>query len=174
MNDNRRYILGYIVGIGLFYIAIPAFLIGLHLVTAPLFPHPLLPLAWLRYSLIAILLLCGLGFAAWSNIALRVIGRGGPTDGFDQVISPRTQKLVTSGPYRYTRNPMAFGTFLNYLALALALNSAVLVVFIALMMPVALAYIRRYEEQRLARDFGDEFTEYAKRVPMFFPWPPGK
>jgi protein-S-isoprenylcysteine O-methyltransferase Ste14 len=40
------------------------------------------------------------------------------------------------------------------------------------MMPVALAYIRRYEEQRLARDFGDQFTAYAQRVPMFFPLPP--
>jgi protein-S-isoprenylcysteine O-methyltransferase Ste14 len=174
MKISTRYILGYIVGIGLFYVAIPWGLVGLHLLSAPLFPHPLLPLAWLRYGLIAILLLFGLGFAAWSNIALRVIGHGGPTDGFDQVISPRTQKLVTSGPYRFTRNPMAFGTFLCYLALGLVLNSAVVLIFIALMMPVALAYIRRWEERRLARDFPEEFPAYRQRVPMFFPWLWGK
>jgi len=170
MNDSSRYIFGYIVGVGLFYLAIPAFLVCLHLLTFPLFPHPLLALAWLRYGLIALLLFVGLGFAVWSNIALRLIGRGGPTDGFDKAITPRTQKLVTTGPYRYTRNPMAFGTFLCYIALGLILNSVVVLVFIAIIMPISLVYIKRFEELRLARDFGDEFREYKKRVPMFFPW----
>ena len=174
MNTTTRYILGYIVGIGLFYLAIPAFLFCLHVLSFPLFPHPLLTLDWLRYGLIALLLFVGLGFAVWSNLALRMIGRGGPTDGFDKVISPRTQQLVTTGIYAYTRNPMAFGTFLCYLALALILNSVALIIFIALMMPVALVYIRHYEERRLARDFGDGFQEYKKRAPMFFPWRAGR
>ena len=174
MREKRLYLIGYLVGVGLFYVAIPAFLIGLHLLSYLLFPHPLLTLAWLRHGLIALLLFFGLGFAVWSNIALRVTGRGGPTDGFDIAVTPRTQRLVTNGPYRFTRNPMAFGTFLCYIALGLILNSVVVLVFIALMMPVALAYIRRYEEQRLARDFGEEFIKYKELVPMFFPWLPHK
>jgi protein-S-isoprenylcysteine O-methyltransferase Ste14 len=67
---------------------------------------------------------------------------------------------------------MAFGTFLCYFALGLALNSAAAVLFLAVMLPVAIAYIGHYEETRLARDFGEEFREYRRRVPMFFPWFP--
>jgi len=172
MTPKIRNLLGYLLGIGLFYVAIPWGLVGLHVLAGPLFPYPLLPVEWLRWAVVAVLLLVGLGFAAWSNIALRVTGLGGPADGFDVAVSPRTQKLVTSGPYRFTRNPMAFGTFLNYFALALALDSAAVVVFLAMMLPAAIAYIGRFEETRLARDFGEEFREYRKRVPLFFPWFP--
>jgi protein-S-isoprenylcysteine O-methyltransferase Ste14 len=166
-----RYFIGYLLGFGLFYIATPWALIGLHVLTMPLLPYPLLPFEWLRWSLVAFFLTVGLGFSFWSTIALFVIGKGGPTDGFGKAITPRTKKLVTSGPYRYARNPMAFGTFLCYFALGSSLDSIVIIVFLLIMLPVALAYIRRYEEQRLTKDFGNEFTEYKQRVAMFFPWP---
>ncbi len=172
IKEQPRYILGYLLGIGLFYVAIPWGLVGLHALAEPLFQFPLLPVELLRWALVAILLFFGLGFAAWSNIALRVTGKGGPADGFDVAVSPRTQKLVTSGPYKFTRNPMAFGTFLCYFALGLALDSAAVVLFLAVMLPVAIVYIGHFEETRLARDFGEEFREYRKRVPLFFPWFP--
>ncbi|MRR08651.1 isoprenylcysteine carboxylmethyltransferase family protein [bacterium] len=174
MNSTIRLLIGYLLGIGLFYVAIPWGLVGLHALAEPLFPFPLLPLEWLRWALVAVLLSFGLGFAAWSNIALRVVGRGGPAEGFGVAVSPRTQKLVTTGPYRFTRNPMAFGTFLNYFALALALDSAAVLVFVAVLLPAGIFYIGHFEETRLARDFGEEFREYRKRVPMFFPWFPGQ
>ncbi len=164
-----RHLFGYAVGTTLFYLCIPAFLVLLAWLSAPFFPYSFVPFAWLRYGLLAVLCLFGLLFALWSNIYLRTVGRGGPTDGFGKAVSPRTQRLVTTGPYRLTRNPMAFGTFLCYFALALYLNSIPVVLFLIILLPAALAYIRRWEERRLAADFGEEFAEYRKRVPMFFP-----
>jgi protein-S-isoprenylcysteine O-methyltransferase Ste14 len=174
MNATFNYILGYFLGIGLFYITIPAFLVGLHTLPSSFSTKPLFPISWFLYILTSILLFIGLTFALWSNICLRTMGKGGPTDGFGKAVSPRTQILVTSGPYRYTRNPMAFGTFLCYFALALYLNSIPVVVFLAILLPVALAYIRRWEERRLSWEFGREYAEYRRRVSMFFPRIPSR
>lgn len=169
-----RYILGYAIGITLFYLCIPSFLVVGALQTEPLLPYPFIPFTWLRYGLTATFLFFGFIFAIWANICLRTVGHGGPTDGFGKAVSPRTKRLVTTGPYRYTRNPMAFGAFLCYFALALWLNSIPVVLFLIILLPVALAYIRRWEERRLAKDFGEEYNEYRKRVPMFFPRIPSR
>jgi protein-S-isoprenylcysteine O-methyltransferase Ste14 len=169
MKTPIRYFLGYFIGLGLFYITIPSLFGGLHYLSLNYLQYTLIPFSWLRKTLLVFSLFWGLFFALWSNICLRTVGRGGPTDGFGKAVSPRTRKLVTTGPYRYTRNPMAFGTFLCYFALALYLNSIPVVVFLIILLPLALAYIRRWEERRLAADFGEKFAEYRKRVPMFFP-----
>jgi protein-S-isoprenylcysteine O-methyltransferase Ste14 len=52
-----------------------------------------------------------------------VIGKGGPVEIGNIEISPKTENLAVSGPYKNTRNPMLFGTFLVYLAFALFINS---------------------------------------------------
>ena len=110
-----------------------------------------------------------MSFAIWSNLALKKIGGGGPTDGFGVAVTPRTMHLVVVGPYQYTRNPLAFGMWLNYLALSLAMDSIILVVLLILLVPVIKVYIWRFEERRLRADFGLDYDAYRDRVPAFFP-----
>jgi len=51
----------------------------------------------------------GLFFLLWATITQIKIGKGTPAP-----MAP-TQKLVVSGPYQYTRNPIEFGTLFYYL-----------------------------------------------------------
>jgi protein-S-isoprenylcysteine O-methyltransferase Ste14 len=80
-------------------------------------------------------------------------------------IKPETAtSLVTSGIYRFTRNPMYLGLCFVLLAWAVFLSSAW-----ALLGPVAFAlYIGRFqitpEEKVLSKLFGPAFAEYQSKV----------
>lgn len=75
--------------------------------------------------------------------------------------------LVTSGIYRFTRNPMYVGLGAFLLAWASYLGSAWGIALITLYM----AYIQRFqiapEERALTALFKDEFTDYKKQVRMW-------
>jgi protein-S-isoprenylcysteine O-methyltransferase Ste14 len=72
--------------------------------------------------------------------------------------------LVTSGPYRFTRNPMYVGLTLVYLGVA----AARLEIWPAIVLPLLLAYINfvviPVEEESLRGVFGDAYQQYGTRV----------
>lgn len=72
--------------------------------------------------------------------------------------------LVTSGIYRFTRNPMYLGLLFVLVAWALYLSSA-----LAFVGPyLFVLYIRRFqiapEERVLAAKFGDAYSDYTSQV----------
>ena len=79
-------------------------------------------------------------------------------------------KLVTNGPYAYVRNPMVTGVFLLLLGLGAFFRSVSLVLlFTPLFIFVNVSELKAIEEPELEKRFGDEYVEYKKRTPMFFP-----
>ncbi len=79
-------------------------------------------------------------------------------------------KLVTSGPYRYARNPMLTGIFIQLFGCAVLLNSMSLFFFFTPLFILANIWeLKKIEEPELAKRLGKEYIEYKKRVPMFFP-----
>jgi protein-S-isoprenylcysteine O-methyltransferase Ste14 len=76
-------------------------------------------------------------------------------------------RLVEVGLYRRTRNPMYISVILVLLGWAVSFASAGLYVYAA---AVAVAFHLRVvfgEEPRLARNYGDRWREYARRVPRW-------
>lgn len=75
-----------------------------------------------------------------------------------------TTALVTSGPYRVTRNPMYLGMAFLYIGLALALG----IVWALAVLPAVLLIVDRLvivrEERDLEARFGEQYREYRKRV----------
>lgn len=73
-------------------------------------------------------------------------------------------RLVTSGPYRFSRNPMYVGLSVLYVGLALLFD----VGWPLLLLPGVLALLQvlviRKEERYLASAFGNEYAEYRQRV----------
>jgi len=72
--------------------------------------------------------------------------------------------LVTSGVYRFTRNPMYVSLVLLYLAVTLVLDSWWPVVFLPLVVIAVDRFIIRREERYLAQAFPGEYAEYRVRV----------
>jgi len=132
----------------------------------------LLPIAGVRRVLAVVLSLLGLSFGLWSVVVQNAIGRGGPLEIAGLEVSPKTEKLVVTGPYKYIRNPMLFGACVFYYAGAVYLNSVIAVAIVTLFMTFMLIFVKLSEERRLLKDFGNEYQEYRRRVSMFVPWSP--
>lgn len=78
--------------------------------------------------------------------------------------------LISSGPYKYSRNPMLTGVFLLMFGLGFALHSPSLVlIFTPLYAAAHVWELKHIEEPELIQRFGDEFLAYREQTPMFFP-----
>lgn len=85
----------------------------------------------------------------------------------------KDRKLTTSGPYRYTRNPLYLGSL--WIALGVTATSrswwvaALFALNFLLFYPVAI-----YKERKAMKDlFPESYADYSSEVPLFFPgWRP--
>jgi protein-S-isoprenylcysteine O-methyltransferase Ste14 len=109
------------------------------------------------------LLLGGCAMSWWAGFHLITRGRGTPFP-----LDP-TKTLVTSGPYRYIRNPQAVGTMLIVLGEIAVVRSRDLLV----MIPLSVAYLEglaaTFEDRELRVRFGARYLEYRARVPKWLP-----
>ncbi len=82
-----------------------------------------------------------------------------------KVILLRPQKtLITSGPYRFSRNPLYLGgNVFIFFGAALLLGSPSGIFITALHLPLVDLFIRREEEQ-LEKSFGEEWQSYKNQV----------
>jgi protein-S-isoprenylcysteine O-methyltransferase Ste14 len=82
-----------------------------------------------------------------------------------RVISLEPQnRLITSGPYRFSRNPLYLGgNVFIFFGAALLLQSPTAVFATAIHLPLMDLFIRR-EEGQLDRVFGQAWRDYKKRV----------
>jgi len=109
-------------------------------------------------------LLVGLAGLAWC-FSLFAGARGTP--------NPRLppSRLVTSGPYAWTRNPIAGSHFLAVLGVALIVGSPG-AVFIVFLLGIPANLLIRREERTLQSRFGAEYRAYREAVPRWIPRPP--
>jgi protein-S-isoprenylcysteine O-methyltransferase Ste14 len=103
-------------------------------------------------------------FAGGSIALLGVLVRGWAA-GFLE----KNRSLTTSGPYRYTRNPLYLGSALTGIGLATAGNSAVMMLAFVGFFLVVYGPVMRREEYLLRQKFGAVFDDYAASVPRFAP-----
>ena len=113
---------------------------------------------------------------AWSPLLVagyltyRLAGRyrlpraGGPP-GMSQGMPER---LITSGPYAVTRNPMYLGHLVFLAGLAMVTRSPLAAVTAAAHVPWFSARVQR-DEQRLRARFGARYDDYCAQVPRWLP-----
>ncbi|MEJ2165857.1 MAG: isoprenylcysteine carboxylmethyltransferase family protein [Desulfobacterales bacterium] len=79
-------------------------------------------------------------------------------------------RLVTSGPYAYTRNPMLTGVFFLLIGIGTLLGSVFLLfIFTPLFILVNVWELKAIEEPELVKRLGQAYIEYRKSTPMFIP-----
>lgn len=84
-------------------------------------------------------------------------------------LEPAPKRFLTPSLYRWSRHPMYLGFFVAFWAtpvmspghLLFALLTGAFVIFEVLV----------FEERGLVADFGDQYRDYQRRVPMFLPLP---
>jgi protein-S-isoprenylcysteine O-methyltransferase Ste14 len=87
----------------------------------------------------------------------------------------KTEELVTSGPYRFTRNPLYLGRLLIFIGLCImarlryGANWLVLVLGCAVFFGYYLRRKERVEPERLRVKHGEAFERYYRAVPALFP-----
>lgn len=160
MMKALREILGYLLGSLLFVLLMPLLM---WLATGC---PPLQHIGALRATVTGLLMLGGLTLSIWTIVYMKRLGKGNPMDAFGHEVAPRTQHLMTEGPYRLNRNPMLTGT-LTYLAgIVVWLWSWQALLVWALFLAIMLVQVLS-EERRLQRDFGDAYTAYRQRTRRF-------
>ncbi len=111
--------------------------------------------------------------AGWLLLALGFLLRVWATFYFYEhkmkVISLAPQKtLITSGPYRFSRNPLYLGgNVFIFFGAALLFGSPVAVVLTAVNIVIVDFFIRR-EEKQLEREFGPAWISYKNQVRRWF------
>ncbi len=82
----------------------------------------------------------------------------------------KSRSLTTAGPYRYTRHPLYFGSFLLGLGFAIAGGSWALPAAFLLLFAFVYWPVMRREEESLRGQFKEAYVGFTQNVPFFFPW----
>ncbi|UCC20477.1 MAG: isoprenylcysteine carboxylmethyltransferase family protein, partial [Promethearchaeota archaeon] len=80
----------------------------------------------------------------------------------------RAEKVVSSGLYSRIRHPQYFGGIISHIGITILLSSY----FSLITTPVIILLnllISWKEEKELIKEFGKDYEDYKKKVPMFFP-----
>ena len=158
----KRDFIGYLLGLIIFILGIPLLM---YLSSGS--PN-IAEISLIQWIILIMLAIIGIGLSIWSIAYMKNVGKGNPFDAFNHEVAPRTSFLMTDGPYGICRNPMLAGVFVYHIGVLIALLSlGALIVFIleVLIMTVQV----RKEEQRLKKDFGDEYLQYMKHTYRFLP-----
>jgi protein-S-isoprenylcysteine O-methyltransferase Ste14 len=78
----------------------------------------------------------------------------------------RTKKIVTTGVYSVVRHPQYLGGLLAHIGVSFFLNAGYSLLLTPLV-TVLLLLISKKEEEELIREFGSEYEDYKRTVPMF-------
>ena len=115
------------------------------------------------HSLGSIVLLCGLIILLWCVRDFLVAGHGtlAPWD--------PPKHLVIIGLYRYSRNPMYVGVINIIAGWALYTGSPLIAAYCLFMSAMFYLRVVYGEELILAKQFGEEWTDYVKTVPRWLP-----
>ena len=120
-------------------------------------------LGWLNQFLGPALTVGGFALVGWSVRVQVVLGNGTP------VPKVATQRLVTHGPYAYSRNPMTLGALWMYLGIGIWMGSGVVILLTVIVFSALLTFIYFHETRELAGRFGEEYLAYKKRTPFLWP-----
>jgi protein-S-isoprenylcysteine O-methyltransferase Ste14 len=118
-----------------------------------------------EWALAALAIAIAIGSVVLVNTAARRLGK-------QWALAARVvegHNLIQDGPYRFVRNPIYTGMFGMLLATGLVMGQWLLLL-VGIVLFIAGTLIRVRTEERLLREaFGEEFENYARKVPSFIP-----
>lgn len=126
-----------------------------------------LPFVWSRNFEIVIALMAlvfGQSLIVWALLVLWITGQGTPAP-----IAP-TKKLVISGPFAFSRNPMEVGSAAYLLFVGTWFDSFTTGILCSLFgLMIGYGYVKLVEERELELRFGQQYDEYRRLTPLLLP-----
>jgi protein-S-isoprenylcysteine O-methyltransferase Ste14 len=104
-----------------------------------------------------VLMLLGLALMTWAAMHFRKAGTSFQLHG-------ETSVLVTTGPFRFSRNPIYLGMLIWLLGMAILLGSLIAFLFPVILFLLANFFIVPLEESALEARIGEQVIEYRCRV----------
>lgn len=136
-----------------FYMGIGIALMFLLTLFAP--GSPLMGPPWNGLGLIVMIL--GVGLAGWSA---KLFAKANTSTKSDQPVNA----LVTSGPYRFSRNPMYIGMVISLCGLAMVMSVMTPWIVPPLLIILLDRLFVQREEKQLREKFGRTYTDYCAQV----------
>lgn len=117
--------------------------------------HPLGPWGDIAFMCVGyVLVMVGVGIRLWSSL---------------YIAARKSKTLVNDGPYSLCRNPLYVGTTLIALGIGLCFeNLAIFLTVVLIILPIHLIVILQ-EERHLRKVFGQDYDEYCRTTPRFWP-----
>jgi protein-S-isoprenylcysteine O-methyltransferase Ste14 len=123
-----------------------------------------IPAAFNRDALIGIFLFIVFSTTGiYSAYTMVINGKGTPLP-LDQ-----TQKLVSVGPYKYVRNPMAIAGLGQGISISIIFGSIYILIYALIGAVLWQFVVRPIEEKDMKKRFGKEYEEYRKEVKCWIP-----
>lgn len=161
LPDGERIMLSLATGLGFLSFVCAAIILPVTL-EKRLGVQGFLP-EWLAGAIGMPLLTAGGVLTFWS-VALFIMAKGTPAP-----LNP-PPRLVTDGPYAYSRNPMLGGIFTMFFGAGALLNSGALFCLVTPVLVIAARiFVKTVEEPELEARFGVDYIKYREKTPMFFP-----
>jgi protein-S-isoprenylcysteine O-methyltransferase Ste14 len=113
---------------------------------------------------VIIYLICAVSFVI-KGLGTPMIWFGKP---LKVLVGEEPKKLVASGIYKYSRNPMYAGVLLTVLGQALFFQRLILVHYFIFLFIFFHLVVIMIEEPHLRKKFGKEYEEYRKKVRRWF------
>ena len=76
---------------------------------------------------------------------------------------------MVTGAYRFVRNPMYLAVLTIILGQALLFGSWGLVLYAVIVLAAVVAFVKGYEEPTLTRTYGEQYLDYRRNVPGWWP-----
>lgn len=156
MEDRLR---AYLKIKSIFYFIAEIFIIGFSILSSKYFPLPFDKISILSTS--GLLLYCtGLIIAVWAKLTMKLSwGLPGEHD------IRRQNKIITTGPFKYSRNPIYLGLVLVITGYSIVLKS-----YTIFSVPIITYYFYKsilQEEILLTKYFKKDYLQYKTQVPRF-------
>lgn len=115
------------------------------------------------YWIGAIIFISGILMGLCCTLLLAAKGLGTPSP-----YNP-PKRLVTEGPYKYMRNPMALSFVVTLMGEGIFFTSPAILAYSVLIFLIYHMAIIPWEERNLERRFGSIYMEYKAKVPRWLP-----
>ncbi len=139
---------------------IEAVILILQILAAIYFPLPKIQLSQAIVIVGVGMYITGAFLALWARVAMDKVW------GIPGEYSKNQDKLITTGPFAFSRNPIYLGFLLLYFGFAIAIMSWLVI----LRIPLLIYFYKsaKAEEKILEEKFGSKYLTYKSSVPRFF------